>query len=223
MSARPSGATRVTRGSARRRILDAAIDVIRRQGLSATTVDDLCAAAGVTKGAFFHHFPSKEALAIAAAQHWSEVTGEFFASAGYHDRGTAAERVLAYIDLRGSLVQGRAVADFTCLAGTMAQETFDTQPAVRDACGVSILGHAATLEADLREALAESGHGDIDSAGLARHVQAVLQGSFVLAKAADDPELVLDSLAHLRRYLHMLLRTASDSQPHPHPPGGPLS
>lgn len=46
--------------------LDLEVDVIRAQGLHATTVDDLCAAAGVTKGAFFHHFATKEALAVAA-------------------------------------------------------------------------------------------------------------------------------------------------------------
>ena len=57
---------------ARTKLLDAAIDVIRAQGYCATTVDDLCRAAGVTKGAFFHHFTSKDAMAVAAAQHWTQ-------------------------------------------------------------------------------------------------------------------------------------------------------
>lgn len=208
----PRASMRVERGTARRRILDAAVDVIRRQGLSATSVDELCAAAGVTKGAFFHHFASKEALAIAAAQHWSATTGELFAGADYHGRPTAAERVLAYLDLRAALISGEP-AQFTCLAGTMAQEAFETAPAIRDACGASILGHAATLEADLAQALADAGppRDGIDAAGLARHIQAVLQGGFVLAKAADDPRLAIDSIGHLRRYLTMLLQPGPGS------------
>ena len=71
--------------SARGKILDAALMVIRAKGYTATTVDDLCAASDVTKGAFFHHFKSKDDLAIAAADYWSEMTDKLFAAAPYHD------------------------------------------------------------------------------------------------------------------------------------------
>lgn len=207
---RPSHSAPRERGTARTRLLDAAIDVVRAKGLHATSVDDLCAAAGVTKGAFFHHFESKDALAVAAAEHWSEVTGAMFAAAAYHDRPTAAERVMGYLDLRAGLVSGPP-ASFTCLAGTMTQEAFDRIPPVREACRESIFGHAATLEADLAEALADAGHeGPPDAASLAAHTQAVLQGAFVLAKAADDPQVVLEEIEHLRRYLQFLFHTEGD-------------
>ena len=41
------------------RLLNAALKVVRAKGYAATTVDDICQAAGVTKGSFFHHFKSK--------------------------------------------------------------------------------------------------------------------------------------------------------------------
>ena len=200
-------ATRTERGTARTRLLDAAVDVIRAQGFSATSVDDLCSAAGVTKGAFFHHFESKEALGVAAAQHWSDTTGAMFAAADYHDAATPAERVLAYVDLRRSLI-GDVTASHTCLVGTMSQELFDTSPSIREACAESILGHAGTLEDDIDAALGETARRDgVTAAGLALHTQVVLQGAFVVSKAADDPAVVLESLDHLRRYLLNVLNT----------------
>ena len=72
-------------GTARTRLLDAARDTIRRSGYATTSVDELCQAAAVTKGAFFHHFKSKEALGVAAARHWAETTSALFADAPYHD------------------------------------------------------------------------------------------------------------------------------------------
>lgn len=193
------------RGDARSRLLTAAFGVIRGKGYSATTVDDLCAASGVSKGAFFHHFTSKEALAIAAAVHWSSVTGELFASAPYHDAPPGLPRVLAYLDFRKVLLQG-SVREFTCLVGTMVQETFDTSPGVRDACRDSIVSHAATLIDDLDVAIERAGRsGDLSASSLALHTQAVLQGGFILAKAQNDAGIVADSIDHLKHYLELQL------------------
>ena len=179
--------------------------MIRAQGYSATSVDDLCAGAGVTKGAFFHHFPSKEALGVAAADYWSQTTGELFAGAPYHRHADPLDRVLGYIDFRAGLLNGPPEA-FTCLVGTMVQETFGSSPAIREACEASIRGHAARLEADIGEAMARYGASGFSPASLALHTQAVLQGAFILAKARGGAEVARDSVDHLRRYLILLFR-----------------
>lgn len=192
------------RGQARERLLGAARDVIRTQGFAATTVDDLCKAAGVTKGAFFHHFASKEALGVAAAVWWAETTSAFFAAAPYHDHADPLDRVLGYIDFRKAIIDGDLGA-FTCLVGTMAQEVYASHPAIRDACAASIFGHAATIEPDIAAAMAAHGiAGDWTAASLAVHTQAVLQGAFILAKATGDAQVARDSVDHLARYVGLL-------------------
>ena len=199
------------KGDARTRLLDAARDVIRRKGFDATTVDDLCEAAGVTKGAYFHHFKSKEALGVAAAETWSEQTGALFAAASYQKVERPLDRILAYVDLRMKLIDGD-LPDFTCLVGTMAQVVYDQYPTIRDACGESIAGHAETLEAMIAEAVRESGaDGDFSPQSLALHIQASIQGAFVVAKAMNDSDRARDSLVHLRRYLELVLKPTKET------------
>ena len=188
---------------ARTKLLEAGLSIIRRKGYSATGTDELCTTAGVTKGAFFHHFPTKEAFAVAAAEHWSEFTGALFAQADYHGHADPLDRVLGYIDLRAAMLDG-PIEEITCLVGTMVQEAFGTSDAIRAACDASISGHAQKLEADIAETIALYGAAGFTPHSLALHTQAVLQGSFILAKARGDPAVARDSVAHLKRYFEML-------------------
>src|SRR5690348_7230673 len=125
--------------SARQKLLDAALSVIRSKGYAATTIDELCAKAGVAKGSFFHHFKTKEALGVAAAGYWSDMTGTFFAAAPYHRHADPLDRVLGYVDFRRAILTG-TVPEFTCLVGTMVQEVYETCPEIRAACDASISG-----------------------------------------------------------------------------------
>lgn len=195
---------------ARTKLLNAAIEVVRRQGYAATSVDELCRKAGVTKGAFFHHFESKDALAVAAANHWSEAADALFAGAPYHDPADPLDRVLAYIDFRKELLRGKP-AEFTCFAGTTVQEAFATNEDIRAACKASIFGHAETLVADISEAMRRHKvKGNWTAQSLALHTQAVLQGAFILAKAKGDATVAADSVDHLRRYVELLFNRSTN-------------
>ncbi len=202
-------AIRQPAGTARQKLLDAALSLIRAKGYAATTVDDICDEAGVTKGAFFHHFKNKEALGIAAADYWSEMTGRLFATAPYHKHADPLDRVLGYIDFRRAILTGK-VPEFTCLVGTMVQEVYETCPAIRDACEASISGHAAKVEADIAAAIKRHGiRAEWTARSLALHTQAVLQGAFILAKAKGDAAIAAETIDHLRRYVELLFQPAT--------------
>ena len=192
--------------TARQKLLAAALSVIRAKGYAATTVDELCATAGVAKGSFFHHFKSKEAIAVTAAEYWSETTAALFAAAPYHRHADPLDRVLGYVDFRKALLAGD-VPEFTCLVGTMVQEVYETNPEIRDACDASISGHAAKVEADIAEAMKfHSIRADWTAQSLALHMQAVLQGAFILAKAKGGAAIAAASIDHLRRYIELLFQ-----------------
>jgi TetR/AcrR family transcriptional regulator, transcriptional repressor for nem operon len=183
------------------KLLDAALKVVRTKGYAATRIEDLCAEAGVTKGSFFHHFRSKEDLGLAAAAHWDTFTTHFFASAPYHQPGDPLDRLLAYVDFRKAILTGD-LPDFTCFAGTVVEEAYRTHPDVSAACARNILAHAKTLEADVDAAMRKYRvRGEWTAESLALHIQAVIQGGFVLAKATGSAATAARTLEHLHYYL----------------------
>jgi TetR/AcrR family transcriptional repressor of nem operon len=202
------------------KLLDAAVQVIRAKGYSATTVDDVCRTAGLTKGSFFHHFESKQELALEAAAHFSSRADELFARAPYQALPDPVDRLLGYVDFRKAILRGE-IPEFTCLLGTMVQEAYDTHPPIRAACDVAISHHAASLEADIAQAMEQCG---IDAgwtaASLALYTQAVIQGAFILAKAKHGRAIASDCLDHLRRYLQLLFNR---SREHERPDAAPAT
>lgn len=192
------------RPNARTKLIDAAHHLVRRKGYAATSVDDICGAAGVSKGAFFHHFASKEALGVAAAAQWTARAAPLFALPPYTKLEDPLARLLGHIDMRMSMIEGPAEG-FTCFVGTMVQESFASSEALRVASEQSITAYCEALSVDVQAAIDRYGIEDaVTAMGLAWHVQAVLQGAFVVAKATNDPALARASVMHLKRYIIML-------------------
>lgn len=191
-------------GSARERLIAAAIATVRYKGFSATSVDEICQAAGVTKGAFFHHFESKEALGVAAAEGWTERARPMFELAPHNRLGDPLDRLLGHIDFRLAMLDG-PTEDYTCFVGTMVQEAYATSDRIRAACEASINAYCEALAPDIQAAMDLYGvPDDITAIGLAQHVQSVLQGAFVLAKTTNDPAIARGTVTHLKRYVRML-------------------
>jgi len=118
-------------------LLNAAFQVIRAKGYAGTTVEDICQEAGVTKGSFFHHFKSKDELALSATAHWEAMTESFFASAPYHNHPDPLERLLGYVDFRGSILTGELRTTRACWARLCKKPTPRTRtfvPRVTAAC-----------------------------------------------------------------------------------------
>jgi TetR/AcrR family transcriptional repressor of nem operon len=197
------------------RFLDAALHVIRAKGYTATRIEDICEAAKLTKGSFFHHFDSKEDLALAAAAHFAAMADALFATAPYQSAPDPLDRLLGYVDFRIAILQG-TLPEFTCLLGTMVQETYDTHPDIRAACDTHISAHAAAVAKVIAEAKRRyAPNAPWSAEGLALHIQAVIQGAFILAKARQGPRVAAECLQHLRRYLETQFTPTKEHEPWP--------
>jgi hypothetical protein len=100
----------------------------------------------------FITFQAKKSWQLRQLGIWNEVTGGLFVTAPFRELADPLDRVLAYVDFRKAMLQGE-VADLSCLVGTMVQEVYETNPAIRNAYNKSISDHAATVEADIAEAM----------------------------------------------------------------------
>ncbi len=198
-------ATRDSAGT-REKLFAAAISSVAEKGYAATAVDDICNRAGVTKGAFFHHFPSKQSLTVAAVNDWAEKCATYYAGASYHQFKDPLDRVLGFLDFRkGMLRAPRAL--ISCPVGTMIQEVFDTHPDILRACEECISGQVAAVETDIAEAMKLYGvSSGWTPRSLALHTHSVLQGIYILAKASADVEVGELSIDHLHRYVESLFR-----------------
>jgi TetR/AcrR family transcriptional repressor of nem operon len=189
--------------TARDKIVAAAIELFQRNGFVATTVDQICTAAGVTKGAFFHHFESKEALAQACLAAWNcQMTG-MVAGAPFQALSDPVEKLLGCLDFFIGVFESPRVMK-SCLAGTTVQEVSETHPALRDAAQACFVSAEQQLTA-LLNAACRASRKKLDTAGLAKLWVATLQGSLILYKASRDETVIAGNLRQVRECVRMLL------------------
>ena len=188
----------------RDKLLDAAIDLMIARGYEATGVEDICQAARVTKGSFFHHFASKEALAKEAVERFSRAMGEKFAGRAELRKEDPLERLLAWPDAVVSLSKDPG-APAGCLIGTFAQEVSRTHDGLRRTCEGLFAQGAGQIREMIEAAVARhKPRTKIDARTLADHFIVVSQGALILAKARRDPAPLIEAMGHLKRYLLQL-------------------
>jgi TetR/AcrR family transcriptional regulator, transcriptional repressor for nem operon len=190
---------------ARTRLLDSAIQLIRERGYADSSVEELCTRAGVTKGSLFHHFKTKDDLAIGAMDRWNRLCSAMFADAAYNRLKDPLERLFGYLDFRETLLQKEGVSAYACLFGTVVQEVYATHPALLAASSQALDRSVASIVHDVAAAKKLYAPGARWSAqSLACFIQAELQGSFLFAKARQGPEVIKANIEHLRGYLRLL-------------------
>lgn len=112
----PMSAQAVTEkgGETRRRVIEAAAACFMERGYAGTSMSDLIAAAGLTKGGFYFHFASKRDVAVEVVRIRQEaIREEVFATAGEHER--AADQIVAMVRALVPAVQSKMAGGVTGL------------------------------------------------------------------------------------------------------------
>lgn len=198
-----------TEASLRDRILDAAHDLVLDRGFSATSVADVLAEVGASKGAFFHHFPSKAALGHALVERYARgdatILEEHLALAEAATDDPAAQ-VVAFVRSFEEAAGEHVMEQPGCLFVSFVYEQVPETGDIRQLVVESVELWRRRIVDKLQEAAAAGRVPDgVDLPSLADQVITVFEGAFILARATGDRDHVRAQLAHLRRYLELLL------------------
>lgn len=192
------------RGAAtRRRIIDAAAELMYVKGVSSTTLDEVRAASGTSKSQLYNHFADKEQLVRAVVLLRAEEIME--------REQAALQRLRSFNGLvrwRDALIQRNALRNgaYGCILGSIAAEVSDQDEVARMALAATFDEWEKLIEAGLlRMQDARTLAADADPRKLATGLMAALQGGYLLAQAAHDVtpmEIALDmALDHVRTFL----------------------
>ena len=144
------------RSEARERILDSAQRLVLEQGLAATSIDDVLTAAGTSKGAFFHHFPSKNALARAIVERYAEGDVAFleeFMARAERESDDPAEQLLIFVRCFEDASEEMVADQPSCL---YVSYIFDKQlfdDGTNDVIAEALLAYRSRLAAKIAAAL----------------------------------------------------------------------
>lgn len=185
------------------KLLKAARSLMLSKGYPATTVDEICEAAGLTKGSFYHYFKTKEELGLAAVEdYYQEGTPKLF-HGPFESITDPVERALAYID-HVELMAKELWAN-GCLLGNLVMDLADTNPRIR-AKVAELFDDVTSRFARLLAPLSQRGSKGAapSSTELAEHLLSVIEGSIVLGRAHGDWGHVVQGLRQFKRYVKAL-------------------
>lgn len=192
----------------RERILAAAEPLILRQGFAGTSLDDILARTGLTKGAFFHHFKGKGDLARALVERYAKNDYELFA--GFLREAEAAsddplEQTFLFLKGFERFVLAQPGPLAGCVFAAYTYESLQFDSSIHRFIGESLRRWSAMYERKFAAVLARrKPQRPTTAKELADMIVALIEGGFVLSRIYNDASLVARQSKQFRQYLELL-------------------
>lgn len=186
------------------KLVQAASTLMLRKGYVATSVDEICTEAGLTKGAFYHHFRDKEELGHAALNHYWESMQALMADRVFRPGDDPLQSLYRFLDFVVEIYD-TPLFERSCLLGNFAQELSLTHESFRKACDQHLTSQIDVIEQVLRAAKElYAPDRELDVRALAESLIALIQGSILLSKSRTDHNPIASCIGQYRLYLQTL-------------------
>lgn len=197
-----------TGSDTRAQILDAAEALVFTHGYAGTSVDAILERAGLTKGAFFHYFPSKQALAQALIERYAAQDWELFETTW--DRAARLARdpvqqLLVFVGLYEEMFTRLAEPNRGCLFASYCYEAGLFDEPILEVIRAGLLRWRDVLGGKIQDAVARRPPRlPVDAADLADTFTVIAEGAFIVSKSLREPDIVAKQLRQFRNYLELL-------------------
>ncbi|MDO9188360.1 MAG: TetR/AcrR family transcriptional regulator [Sulfurimicrobium sp.] len=172
----------------RDKLLRAAFGEIHRQGFQAASIANILADTGFTKGALYHHFPTKQALGLAVIEEviYGYLDGLIFKALGESDR--PVETLLEIISISGAQTDRESIC-LGCPLNNLMQEMSPLDEAFKDCLNAILINWKGAVEqALLRGKEQRVIRSDVDCGAAALFVVSAWEGCVGTAKNLQSAE-----------------------------------
>lgn len=191
----------------RNKILAESKQLVFENGFSGTSIDSILERTGITKGAFFYHFKTKNALAQALIEEFAR-EDIFHMNEALNKtenlKGDALKRLLQFIQEFIDMMS-EVHEPYSCLYASYLYEPNQFDEETLNIIAETILTWRTTMTGLIKAVLKDyEAKVHIDIQSLADHTVVIFEGSFVVSKALNGKDLTVDHLKHLKNYFKLI-------------------
>ncbi len=176
-------------------ILKTAGDLMLKYGYAATSIDDICSKARVTKGSLYHFFETKEELGLAVLNGFYEQGVARILNGTFAEMNDPYQRLLGLFDHLEAI--GPELWRHGCLMGNFACEFAESSQIIRR----RVAGMFEELMNRLSPIFKPIARDRKDADELAEQTLIVIEGAVIMARAYDDPRRIASGLRRFRRMI----------------------
>lgn len=192
----------------RDKILAESRDLVLKNGFSGTSIDNILEKTGITKGAFFYHFKTKNILAKALIEEFAREDISYMNEALEKTeplKGDALNRLLQFVQEFIDMFEDLSEPPPGCLYASYMSESDRFDDEIKEFISSTFLLWRNTFELLLHNVLEENETKiEVDIASLADMLVVIFEGSYVVSKAVNEADLTAKQLIHLKNYFQIL-------------------
>ena len=192
----------------RRKILTESKTLVLNNGFSGTSIDQILEKTGITKGAFFYHFKTKNDLARALMEKFAEEDMshmEWALQETEQQKDVPLDRLLQFIQLFIDMMSNLKDPHPGCLYASYNHESNSFDEETMHLISDTILAWRNTMESLIKNVLKDY---DMvlkeDTKSLADAFTVIFEGGFILSKTLNEADLTAKQLKHLKNYFQLL-------------------